>query len=651
MRKIRIGKDFTIRWSIYRKTADGREAYDLTGMSLILRLQNAYRTEEIKDFSVEENTITWVFRGRDQKSVGSYSLVLIQNNGEDGMMTIDKVAAFQLVAHTYEESGNADGNVTIEDISLVSESAILPYVSANGNGVPIFGSEKEMRDYEAPYGSLASVVEENTYEAKISELYQLPLDEMIGGSDGTNMNTQESLEMLDKLQYVRSVSVTKGMEGLENGDQYMMLLVNPSIVSDIIGSAKGGSIETETAIAKIAMLGLQRSDEGVFSVMAFSGEMIEYEDEESISNIENLTLYDSATGEVNQEAVDKFNESLSDGGYLYVFGIKQLANGGSSEMQDQLFNEDDFALIDSWLTVTTGEVNSRAFIFGNGWEQLDKSVDVDLMLQALWSSLPTKLSQLTNDMNFLTEHQDISHLATKEELEGYATTADLASEISKVEKKIPSVEGLATEQYVNDKVSEIPLVSLDGYATEQYVKDKVSEIPVVSLDGLATEEWVNEQISGINLSGYATKTELTTLTEEILANEEVTAAALNDLNDRKADIAYVTNAIAEAITYSKMSIVVQTSSTIANAISNTCYVIDSASAGDVIISAFNAPTEAVEKYIFMFKGAISLTLPQDVKWANGEIPTIDSSASYELSIVATTIAGVTTYKAVMASFL
>lgn len=435
MRKIRIGKDFTIRWSIYRKTADGREAYDLTGMSLILRLQNAYRTEEIKDFSVEGNTITWVFRGRAQKSVGSYSLVLIQNNGEDGMMTIDKVAAFQLVAHTYEESGNADGNVTIEDISLVSESSILPYVSANGgsgdggNCVPIFGSEKEMRDSEAPYGSLASVVEDNTYEAKISELYQLPLDEMIGGSDGTNMNAQESLEMLDNLQYVRAISVTKGMEGLENGDQYMMLLVNPSIVSDLMDS---GNVNAESA-AKIAMLGLQRSGEGVFSVKAFSGEMIEFEDTGSISNIEYLTLYDSATEVVNQEAVDKFNESLSDGGYLYVLGTKDLANGGSSKLQDQLFNEDDFAFIDSWLTVTTGEVNSRAYIFGNGWEQLDKSADVDLMLQALWSSLPTKLSQLTNDMNFLTEHQDISHLATKEEM--LALIQELNDRITALENK------------------------------------------------------------------------------------------------------------------------------------------------------------------------------------------------------------------------
>lgn len=123
--KIRIGKDFTVVWSIYRRTADKREAYDLTGLNLTLHLQNAYRTEEIKDFSVEGNTITWVFRGRDQKSIGLYSLVLIQNNGEDGMMTIDKVNAFMLVAHTKDETGNNEGAVKIQTVRLESESGIM----------------------------------------------------------------------------------------------------------------------------------------------------------------------------------------------------------------------------------------------------------------------------------------------------------------------------------------------------------------------------------------------------------------------------------------------------------------------------------------------------------------------------------------------
>lgn len=52
----------------------------------------------------------------------------------------------------------------------------------------------------------------------------------------------------------------------------------------------------------------------------------------------------------------------------------------------------------------------------------------------------------------------------------------------------------------------------------------------------------------IDLSALALKADLESLTTEIVANEEVTAAALNDLNDKKASKEDVANAIAEAIT-------------------------------------------------------------------------------------------------------
>ena len=52
----------------------------------------------------------------------------------------------------------------------------------------------------------------------------------------------------------------------------------------------------------------------------------------------------------------------------------------------------------------------------------------------------------------------------------------------------------------------------------------------------------------IDLSALAQKADLDALTEAVVENEEVTAAALNDLNDKKASKEDVANAIAEAIT-------------------------------------------------------------------------------------------------------
>lgn len=81
----------------------------------------------------------------------------------------------------------------------------------------------------------------------------------------------------------------------------------------------------------------------------------------------------------------------------------------------------------------------------------------------------------------------------------------LSGAIDDVASSIPSIEGLASETYVDEHIeeavsgkadrSEIP--SLEGYATEQYVQSQVSgkadksEIP--SLQGYATESWVQNQ--------------------------------------------------------------------------------------------------------------------------------------------------------------
>jgi hypothetical protein len=87
----------------------------------------------------------------------------------------------------------------------------------------------------------------------------------------------------------------------------------------------------------------------------------------------------------------------------------------------------------------------------------------DISHLAAKDELPTNVSELTNDAGYLTEHQS---------LEAYALKTD-----------IPSTDGLATEQYVNDAVANVD-VDLTGYATEIYVNDAISnmseEIPTVS---------------------------------------------------------------------------------------------------------------------------------------------------------------------------
>ena len=89
---------------------------------------------------------------------------------------------------------------------------------------------------------------------------------------------------------------------------------------------------------------------------------------------------------------------------------------------------------------------------------------------------------------YLTEHQSLAEYAKKSDIpdvSDYVTDTELNTAISSAEERVdfklgsyalktevPSVEGLASTQYVDNKVSEIVVPSLEGYATEQWVEGK-----------------------------------------------------------------------------------------------------------------------------------------------------------------------------------
>lgn len=59
----------------------------------------------------------------------------------------------------------------------------------------------------------------------------------------------------------------------------------------------------------------------------------------------------------------------------------------------------------------------------------DKIEDLDAIREGASRTIPTKTSELTNDSGFLTEHQDISHLATKDELK---SKQDVISDLANI---------------------------------------------------------------------------------------------------------------------------------------------------------------------------------------------------------------------------
>lgn len=155
-------------------------------------------------------------------------------------------------------------------------------------------------------------------------------------------------------------------------------------------------------------------------------------------------------------------------------------------------------------------------------------------------TIPTSNTAFTNDAGYLTEHQHLKTINNESlvgdgnivisgdtDLTNYYTTAQtvnlVESAITVVEGEIPSLTGYATEQWVLDQ-NYITGVDLSNYALK-------SEIPTVptsntaftndaryltehqSLSGYATEQWVLDKnyITGVDLSNYATKSEIPTV--------------------------------------------------------------------------------------------------------------------------------------------
>lgn len=79
-------------------------------------------------------------------------------------------------------------------------------------------------------------------------------------------------------------------------------------------------------------------------------------------------------------------------------------------------------------------------------------------------------------------------------------------------KSDPDAKEVATQEYVDQKVSELDIPSIDGLASESYVDDKISEIQVQempSLEGYATEKYVDEKISKLKIDGASSWNDLT----------------------------------------------------------------------------------------------------------------------------------------------
>ena len=129
------------------------------------------------------------------------------------------------------------------------------------------------------------------------------------------------------------------------------------------------------------------------------------------------------------------------------------------------------------------------------------------------TDLPTKVSQLENDSNYLSSIPVEYVTETELNAKGYLTEhQDLSAYALKTE--IPSLNGYATTEYVDNAIANVPSggnVDLSNY----YTKAETNAL-IPSTDGLATTQYVDQAVANIpttDLSNYYTKNETYSKTE------------------------------------------------------------------------------------------------------------------------------------------
>ena len=213
MRDIRLGNDIKVDWYITRKDD---QAFSLEGLNVSLYLKSMFGRKPLNDFVITGNIIQWTFFGKDQKSSGKYSLEMVVNEGEKGMITTDACDFVNLVSCSCKlEGGKDEDGVETQTIELESRIDV-----ASGEVVTIVVDSELSETSVNPVQNKVITEELNkkAYKSEIpTKMSQLEQDIEIGGSSATpDWNASEGEEgyIKNRTHYKRIVSEAKPVSDL-----------------------------------------------------------------------------------------------------------------------------------------------------------------------------------------------------------------------------------------------------------------------------------------------------------------------------------------------------------------------------------------------------------------------------------------------------
>lgn len=446
MKRIRIGKDIEIHWPIL---TNGQQVA-LEGRDLRLFVHLPSHMDIPVDFTTEGNTAIFTISGAMQKSIGVYRLTMWENLQKRGQTAVDYCKAFELVPTTLLEGGEDESNLTTETVNLEASSLVigLPGESAyeafkkyNPN------SELTEEEYaEAPINAANAANEAakaaNDAVNKVGDIDKLlaqKVDKEEGEGLSTNDYTDQEKEKLAGLSNYDDTEIRKEL--------------SDKVSKKELTEAAAGALAEAKSYTDTKTTELWNNVSDVFD--ATSEELnsnISGGDAQTLTEAKNYT--DKAISEIPTPDVsgqiERHNTSptahpdirellntcvglpeFNDKTYELTFTTK----GGAKfiidlpiEMMGLHYNEDTQSIefvnadgsissipVSDFVKVYVGSIGSeiqvtvegseiRASLLNNtvSWDKLTLALQEMIQGKADRTELPTKLSQLQNDPNFVT---------------------------------------------------------------------------------------------------------------------------------------------------------------------------------------------------------------------------------------------------------
>lgn len=226
---------------------------------------------------------------------------------------------------------------------------------------------------------------------------------------------------------------------------------------------------------------------------------------EDKTKLDGLNNYDDT---LIQQQISSLNDTLN-----------TLVNDNATEAIDA-FNE---------IVAFLANINDRQTLEGiiNGINQAIAKVD---------GKIPTKTSQLENDSNFLTEHQSLEHLATKDELTDYAKKTDIPTDYL---KEIPSE--YVTETELEERLAEFTPGTGGGGtggATDAQVQALQAAINAEVERAKGVEEILTQRITEETTNSNAAYTSIDNKFTKAVNDEETRATQAEEaLSERVEEVA------------------------------------------------------------------------------------------------------------------